>query len=211
MATTSISLSYIGQGPSAGGQNIADQTSGPKAKTLYGYGALVATSGTWASPTSCPINWIDGVQSLGKVVVLQLQSVDVTDGTYTTYHSTGPDSSVPVGTTVTIAGFSTGANNGSFVVHAVTSSTIVVVSAAGVAEINPAATCTFTVGGVPTFVNLFYAGSNGDSATAAASFATGANIIVPSAVSSTGCTANYKSLATSGVSVTIGAIIAFSS
>ena len=52
MATTSINLSYIGQGPSAGGQNIADQTSGPKAKTLYGYGALVATSGTWTSQTS---------------------------------------------------------------------------------------------------------------------------------------------------------------
>jgi hypothetical protein len=64
-ASAAVNLSYIGQGPSASGQIIADSTSGPKAKTLYGYGTIVSGS----DAVSVVVNFIDGTSTLAKTPV----------------------------------------------------------------------------------------------------------------------------------------------
>jgi len=66
LAQAVVNLSYIGNGPSGSGQVIADQTSGPKSKTLYAYGTLVASSGTFVTETAAAVNFIDGTSTLAS-------------------------------------------------------------------------------------------------------------------------------------------------
>ena len=69
MAAPVINLSYVGNGPTATGQVISDGTPGPKSKTLYAYGNLVVSSGTWCTTTSYTVNFIDGSSTLTKIPV----------------------------------------------------------------------------------------------------------------------------------------------
>lgn len=213
MAHSVVNLTYIGQ-PSnpASGQAIADQTSGPKAKTLYAVGTIVNGSSTFSTETATTVNFIDGVQTFGRVSVLQFQSVTAPatiNGTANTavYSSVGPDINVPVGVSITFAGFANSGNNGTFTVTAVNSTSISVVNSSSVAETNPSATGTYTVGGIPVWVDVFYAGASTDSSTTA----TASNNFYPSNIVGTGFQLNHNSFTTTGVTVTFGAIIAFSS
>ena len=212
-ASAAITLSYVGNGPSGGQQIIADQTSGPKAKTLYGYGTLVSGS----DATTAPVYFIDGTQSMAKTIVLQAQSVDAPvtylgTANVAFYHSVQGDGQIAVGDTVTIAGFSTSANNTTGTVLYVVTGAIGISNSSSVAETNPAATISCSKGGVPVWVNVFYAGNpaSGDSSTAAVAFANGTNKFTASAVTAKGFTLNYPTVTTSGVTIAFGAVIAFS-
>src|SRR5208282_3409776 len=114
-AAPSLNLSYIGDGPTGSNQTIYDGTPGPKSKTLYAYG--VATNGnTTTAANAAPVGYIDGVQTLGKTIVLQLQSVDAPItylGTANTafYHSVQGCGQIKVGDSITTAGFTNGGNN----------------------------------------------------------------------------------------------------
>lgn len=123
-----VNLKYIGQGPSGDKQVFAGNEPGPAAKTLYAYGTLVASSGTFCSETAATINFVDGTAGLLKV---------------------------------------------------------------------------------PAIVDVFVAGNSGDSAAALAGM--GASPVWASAVGSQAFTLNHASITTTGATVTIGAIIAFSS
>lgn len=127
MAQAVINLKYIGQGPSGDKQVFAGNEPGPAAKTLYAYGTLVASSGTFVTETAAVVNFIDGTAGLLKV---------------------------------------------------------------------------------PTFVDVFVAGNSGDSAGAVTAMGGGA--LYPSGVGSQSFTLNHVNLTTTGATVTIGAIIAFS-
>src|ERR1035437_3458622 len=205
-------LKYIGQGPTVGGQALADQTSGPKAKTLYAYGTIVNDS--TASATNAPVGFIDGVQSLGRVVTMHFQAATAaaTIGgvvNQTVYSSTGPDSQVPVGTSIVMAGFANGGNNGTFTVTGNSSQNITVTNSGGVAEPNPGGVGTYTIGGIPVSVSLFIAGTSTDSA--AAVILAAAKPLYATALSATGFTINFSTLTTSGATVTYGAVIVFGS
>lgn len=207
-------LSYVGVGPSAIGQLIADQTSGPKSKTLYAYGVL-SNGNTTTGATNQPVGFIDGVQSLGRTVVLQFQSVAAPitfNGTANTafYSSTNADTSLAVGQSIVIAGFSNSGNNGTFTITFITASSIGVTNSSAVAETNPAATGSVSIGGVPVFVDVFVAGNSADTA-AAVSAALASPGIFASAVTNTGFTINFSAFATTAQTVHFGAIIAFSS
>ena len=208
----SHNLSYIGLGPTAAGQVIADQTSGSKAKTLYAYGTII--NDTTASGTTCPIGYIDGVQTLGKTVVLQFQSVAAPAtingvANQAIYSSTGPDINVPVGASITFAGFTNSGNNGAFTVNAVNSQGILVTNSSSVAETNPAATGIYTVGGIPTIVNVFLAQGAGDS-TAAVVLAAAKSLYATS-VTAAGFTLNFPTLTTAAAQFTFGAVLEFGS
>jgi hypothetical protein len=216
VAAPSLNLSYIGQGPTAGGQIIFDQTSGPKAKTLYAYG--VATNGnTTTGANAAPVGFIDGVQSLGKTLVLNLYGCGAPgtapDGTAncSPYYTVQGATQVLVGDTVTVAGFSNSNNNISTAaaVHGVQSGVIWVANsnyASAGAETNPAATMTDLQKSVPIWVDVFIAGSNSD--TPAVLVAAGS--LIPSTITSTGFILNWTALATTAQTIHFGAIIAFS-
>lgn len=209
-----INLSYVGVGPTGIGQIVADQTSGPKSKTLYGFGVLTNGNTTTAA-TQQAVGFIDGIQSLGKTVVLQFQSVaaPVTyQGTANTalYSSTQADSQLAVGQSIVIAGFTNAGNNGTFTITFITASSIGVTNSSAVAETNPAATGSVSVGGVPVFVDVFVAGNSADTAAAVAAALASPGIFA-SAVSNTGFTLNYSAFATTAQTVHFGAVIAFSS
>lgn len=211
-ASAQVDLSYIGQGPTGAGQLIADQTSGPKAKTLYGYGTIISGS----NATSVQIAYIDGVQTLGKTIVLSLQSVTAAAtingvANQAIYSSVQGDGQVKVNDSLVVAGFTNSGNNGTFTVNAVSSTGIQVTNSGAVAETNPAGVGTDTQGGLPVWVDLFYAGNANDSSTAAALFQTGTNKMYLGAVTTTGFEIYYPTVTTSGVTISFGAIIAFSS
>jgi hypothetical protein len=210
--TASHNLSYIGQGPSASGQIIADITSGPKAKTLYAIGTII--NDTSASGTTSPIGYIDGIQTLGKTVVLNFQSVTAPatiNGQANTavYSTTGPAGSVPVGASVTFAGFTNAGNNGAQTVTSVNASSISVVNASSVAESNPAATGVYTVGGIPTTVQVFLTQGAGDST--AAVILAAAKSLYATSVTAAGFTLNFPTLTTASAQFTFGAVLTFAS
>lgn len=209
-ASAQVNLSYIGQGPAAGGEIIADQTSGPKSKTLYGYGTIISGS----NATSVAIGYIDGVQIMGKTIVLPLTSVavDATTSTYADYYTNGAATQIKVGDTVAVAGFTNSGNNvTNLSVSKVFTNGFVASNSGVVAETNPSATVTDTVGALPVFVDLFYAGNATDSSTARALFQTGAAALSLGSVTTTGFQINYPTVTTSGVTISFGCIIGLSS
>lgn len=202
-------LSYIGVGPTAGGQIINSGLGGPLSKQLWAWGTII--NDTTASGTTCPIGYIDGVQSLGKQVVLTVQSATAAAtiggvANQTIYSSVGPDSSIPVGASITIAGFTNSGNNGTFTVTAVGASTFQVTNSGGVAETNPAATGVYTVGGIPQLVEVYLAGAAGDS-TAAQKLVT---TLFASNITATGFTLNFPTITTAAAQFTFGAVLNFS-
>lgn len=70
MAQAVVNLKYIGQGPSGSGQVFAGNDPGPASKTLYAYGTLVASSGTFCTETAATVNFIDGTATLPKIPTL---------------------------------------------------------------------------------------------------------------------------------------------
>ena len=213
-ASAAINLSYVGQGPSGGGQIIADQTSGPKAKTLYGYGTLVSGS----DATTAQVNWIDGTQSMGQTIVLPVQSVEAAQtykGVANTalYHSVFADGALTTADSVIIAGFTTAANNQATAqaVTFVENNRFGIANSTAVAETNPAATATLNRGGTPIWVQTFYSGISAGSTTADALFVLGTNHFQPSLVDSKKFVLNYPTVTTSGVTINFGVVVAFSS
>lgn len=207
-ASAAINLSYIGNGPSGAGQIISDATPGPKSKTLYGYGTLVSGS----DATTAAVNFVDGVASLGKTIVIPINSVDASDGTNSVYHSVGADSAFQNGDLVTVLGCSVGANNVSgVVVSKVGSDRFSAINSTGTAESGLLqASARVNRGGTPAWVNVFYAAASTDSSTAAGVFATGAGHFQATSVTSTGFTLNYPTVTTAGVTLNFGCVIAFS-
>ena len=204
-------LSYIGQGPTGGGQIINNGLGGPLSKQLWGFGTII--NDTTASGTTCPIGYIDGVQSLGKQVVLQIQSVAAPatiNGTanQAVYSSVGADSAIPVGSSITIAGFTNSGNNGTFTVNSVSASSFTVTNSSSVVETNPAATGIYTVGGIPQLVQVYLAQGAGDSAAAVA--LASAKALFATGVTATGFTLNFPTLTTAAAQFTFGAVINFS-
>lgn len=234
MAISTVNLSYIGQPkPAAGGQIVANNNQGPLGRTMVGL-ATISLDGATATGT---INYIDGIQTFGKTIILPVQSVGVSTGTtaslvltavatssggnavYTgtitggaanalvgfqftvagfvgasnngtfiavastattltlananaiaethaatvqggiaVYNSVFGDGQVQIGDTVVIAGFTTAANNGTFTVTAVGSSSVTVNNLAAVAETNPAATLSDVQNAIPLAIALNVSG-----------------------------------------------------
>jgi hypothetical protein len=211
-AAPSLNLSYIGNGPTGANQSIAQGTSGPVAKTLYAYG--VATNGnTTTAANAAPVGFIDGVQSLGKTIVLQFQSVGAPASYQGTanqayYASVQGVGQLQVGQSITFAGFSNSGNNTTATINYVTGSGVYVTNSSSVAETNPAATGTVQVSSVPIFVDVFISGNSADTA---GDLAVAAAAFYPSSLSSTGFTLNWAALATTARTIHFGAIIGFSS
>jgi hypothetical protein len=211
-ASAQVNLSYIGQPATSalGGQIIADQNGGPLAKTLYGYGTILSGS----TATSVAVGFIDGTQTFGNTFVLPLTQVkvDATTSTYADYYSFGPITRIAVGDVVAVTGFTNSGNNvTNLTVSSVNGSYFAASNSGVVAEVNSAATAVDTKGALPVWVNLFYAGNGSDSSTAAALFQTGTNKLSLGAVTTTGFTIYYPTVTTSAVTISFGAIIAFSS
>lgn len=151
MAITQNNLSYIGQGPTGGNQiNAQSGLSGPAAKSLSAYAQLKGDG----AATTVTLNFIDGVQGFGRTTVLSFTAAAAAvsgNTTYTTLTGTSPQM---VGASVLIAGFATGANNGTFTIQSVGTGFIVVNNASGVLESNPAGVGTVNISSIPAFVQV---------------------------------------------------------
>lgn len=161
MAISAVNLSYVGLGPSAGQQIIADQTSGPKSKSLVGFGTAILDG----TATTFTANYIDGVQTMGRTVILPLQSVlasvptpgtgaltltavAASSGGTAVYTGTitGGAANAFVGVTFTIAGFLSPQDNGIFVATASTATTLTLTNPNAIAATHAAtATSGFAV------------------------------------------------------------------
>lgn len=204
-------LSYIGVGPTGTGQIINSGLGGPLSKQLWAFGTII--NDTTASGTTCPIGYIDGVASLGKQVVLSFQSVTAPAtingvANQAIYSTVAGASQVPVGASITFAGFTNAGNNTTVTVVAVTATGIQVLNASAVAETNPAATGVYTVGGIPQLVQVYLAQGAGDSA-AAVTLAS-AKSLFATGVTATGFTLNFPTLTTAAAQITFGAVLNFS-
>lgn len=202
MAIPAVNLSYIGQPASpAAGQVFASNDSGPLGKVIVGTGTATLDGAL----TAFTVNFIDGVQKLAQVpVIIQLQSAaaPVTINgvaNQAIYSGVGAMSQIAVGTSVVIAGFVNGGNNGTFTVNAVTASSVTVTNASSVAETNYAATLSFSKGPSVLAVQVTRSGIATDTA------AGSVQVTGPSALSSTGFTANLGSAGTNGNTLTVAA------
>jgi hypothetical protein len=144
MAIANVNLTYVGQplGAAAGGQIYGNNTPGPLSRTLVGLATLILDG----SSTTGTVNFIDGVQTFGKTIVLPVQSVAATTQTTAsltltavaassggtavyTGTITGGGSNALVGYYFTIAGFTNPANNGVFIATASTTTTLTLANA----------------------------------------------------------------------------------
>jgi len=148
MAIPNVNIQWYGQSSIAQGQIYGNNSSGPQNEVLIGIGTAVL-DGTL---TTFQLNWIDGVQSPYKTtVVLGLSSAaaPVTIGgvaNQAVYSGVGAYGQLRVGGSITIAGFTNAGNNGTFVINALTTSTIQVTNSSSVAETNPQASLSFNYG-----------------------------------------------------------------
>ena len=205
VAAPAVTLTYVGvpnntlsgNASPGGGQLIADQTSGPKSRTLVGYG--VATNGnTTTGANSAPVYFIDGVQTFGKTIVLPINSVQIDTSRFTNgadYYTVGAAGQIKVGDSVTIAGFTNSGNNLTTTVAAVTSSYITVTNSGAVTETNPAATMTDLQAAVPITVDAFISGNAADTA---GDLAVASAAFFPSGLTGTGFTLNWAALSYHG-------------
>lgn len=183
MAISAVNLSYIGAGPTAAGQILASNDPGPLAKVLVGYGTATLDG----SSTTFTVNFIDGVQKLEQsTVLLQLLSATAAAtlggvANQQVFTTANAATQIPIGTSVTTAGFSNSGNNGTFTVTGVSTNTIQVTNSSGVAETNGAATMTFPFGPAVKAVQISRSGANSDTAAVSTT-------VQPSALSNTGFT-----------------------
>ena len=202
-------LTYLGSGGNspvgspAQGQVIASNDAGPLAKIQYGY---VTLTGDGAA-TTATINFIDGVQKIGQVpVVLPMQSVTAPAtlngvANQAIYSGVGSIGQIPVGASVTFAGFANGGNNGTFTVNAITTTGIQVTNASSVAETNYASTVTFTKGPAVLGVQVSRSGNSADTMAASVYPTT------PTAVSNVSFTCNFSATLTVNTITLLVAII----
>jgi hypothetical protein len=152
MAISTVNLSYIGQPkPAAGGQIVANSNQGPLARTMVGL-ATISLDGATATGT---VNYIDGVQTFGKTIILPVQSVGASTGTtgslvltavatssggnaVYTGTITGGAANALVGFQFTVAGFVGASNNGTFIAVASTATTLTLANANAIAETHAA-------------------------------------------------------------------------
>lgn len=145
MAIPNVNVSWYGQSSLAQGQVYGNNTAGPENEILKGVGTAIL-DGTL---TTFQVNFIDGIQSLYKsLVVLPFSSVaaPVTIGgvvNQAVYSGVGAYGQLRVGQSIVIAGFTNAGNNGTFTINALTTSTIQVTNAGSVAETNPQASLSF--------------------------------------------------------------------
>lgn len=149
MAISTPNLTYIGQplGAAAGGQIYGNSNQGPLARTLVG----TATAALDGTATVGTVNFIDGVQTFGKTIVLPVQSVAASTGTTASFTLTavaassggnavytgtitGGGSNAFVGLTFTVAGFTNAADNGVFQAVASTGTTLTLANPNAVAQ-----------------------------------------------------------------------------
>lgn len=155
MANTVINMNaagngYLGQPGTAVAQGQIYNSGAPG--TL---GSVISGIGTSTTDGSLPftLNFIDGVQALGQnTIVLNLQSVTAGAtingvANQSIYSGVGSFGQLKVGQSFVVAGFSNGANNGTFTITGVQTSAVQVTNAGpSVAETNFAATGSVTVG-----------------------------------------------------------------
>jgi hypothetical protein len=145
MAIPNVNVSWYGQSSLAQGQIYGNNATGPQNEALIGIGTAVLDGAT----TTFQVNFIDGVQSLYKnTAVLSVSSVaaPATIGgvaNQAVYSGVGAYGALRVGQSITFAGFTNAANNGTFVINALTTSTVQVTNASSVAETNPQASLSF--------------------------------------------------------------------
>jgi hypothetical protein len=138
MANNVPNIVYLGQpSAAAGGQIVANVSSGPLGRTLVGT-ATIVLDGATASGT---INFIDGVQTFGKQYILPLQSVlgaqqFVASLTLSQVAASSAGTAVYTGTITggaanalagqyfTVAGFTQANNNGAWIATASTLTTL---------------------------------------------------------------------------------------
>lgn len=199
-------VSWIGSGPNANGQIVADLTSGPKSKTLVGV-AKVKEDG---SNTAFTLGFIDGVQKIAQyTIMLPAQSVaapatinGTTNQVIVTVNS-GPGQpnsvgQIAVGTSVTFAGFTNSGNNGSFTVNAVGPNFVQITNASGVAETNYAATLSYTSGAAVAAATLQEGNLLSDTSTgtltAGGGLSSATNALVAGALSAAGTSGHIKTV-----------------
>ena len=164
MAISGNNLSYVGGGPTANNQvNSYLALTGAGAKSLDAYAKLVLDG----AATTTTQNFIDGVQTFGQSVVLPLASVAASIGANAVYNTPAGPTFNMVGKSVVVAGFTNGANNGTFTVVAVGSGNITLSNASAVAELNPAATAVVSISSNPVAISLQRVLAFGDTATSA--------------------------------------------
>jgi hypothetical protein len=153
MSIAAANLSYLGQ-PSAPAQNqvLNSNDSGQLGKTIAGIATFILDG---ATTTGLVINLIDGVQKVFQsptnITNLYAVAAPVTIGgvaNQAVYQSAGSTGQYRVGNSVVIAGFTNSANNGTFTINALTSSTIQVTNSSAVAETNYQATASVSAGAV---------------------------------------------------------------
>lgn len=198
MAIPAVNLTYLGNGPTASGQVTSNLQGGPLGKTLVGIGTATLDG----AASTFTVNWVDGTQRpFGRQIVLTLIAAATASGGNTVYTSPNADSSIPVGTSVVVAGFTTSANNGTFTVVSTSTSTITLNNASGVAELNPAATLVANIGGIPIGV-LGTRISNSSTFVADTAVATN-DVVSVSAVTATGATVTISSIGTAAQTLSI--------
>lgn len=191
-------VTWIGQGPNANGQIIADQTSGPKAKTLVG----VAKIKEDATNTAFTIGFIDGTQKIAQYsVVLALQAVTAPatfNGTANVsfYSGIGSFMQIPVGTSIVTAGFATSGNNATLTVLAIASNGFYAVNASAAAETNYSANATYTTGAAVAAVTLSEGNLASDTSTGTLSptLSTATNALVGGTLSGSGVNGHIKTV-----------------
>lgn len=149
MAIPAANLVYLGQpAVAAQGQIFNNGLGGPLSRENVG----IATFTGDGAATTATLNWIDGVQKpYVSTVILPFLAVTApaTIGgvaNQAVYSGVGSYGQFRVGQTITFAGFSNAANNGAFVINALSTSSVQVTNASSVAETNPAGTGTVLLG-----------------------------------------------------------------
>jgi len=214
MAIAAVNLQYLGQpSPAAQGQIVNNGLGGPLSEALTGIGTAVLDG----AATTFTLNWIDGVQKIFQrpVVIVPVLSVTApaTIGgvaNQAVYSGVGSFGQFSKGQTIVFAGFSNAANNGSFVINVVSTSSVTVTNASSVAETNPQASGAVNFGAVLPAVY----GSSGInnarvlvSAANVADTAASTTTAIISAVTATGCTVTISAAGTAAQTLSVMATL----
>lgn len=206
MANSAINMNvapnaYIGQplGAPAQGQIYNGGTGGPLGSILTGIG----TSTMDGAATVITLNFIDGTQSFSQYpVVVNLQSVTAGAtingvANQSIYSGVGAFGQFRVGQSFVVAGFANAANNGTFVITAVSTSSVQVTNAGpSVAETNFSATGTVVLGRSVIAVRASRSALNAAGVADTANAAAGVNSVT--AITNKSCVLNLSAAGTAG-------------
>lgn len=208
MAISAANLVYVGApGSSAAeGQVISSNDSGPLGKQIFG---IATFTGDGAS-TTATLNWIDGVQRpFRKNIVTSVLSVTApaTIGgvaNQAVYSGVGSYGAFSVGQTVTFAGFSNAGNNGSFVINALSTSSIQVTNASSVAETNPQGSALVNLGAVLPVATAYRSGVSAANVADTAAASITASI---ASITATGATVTFSAAPANGATCSVAAAL----